>query len=55
MGINWNRIIREQMRGVDPLTAFEKESKRVRERTRKEQEELLRKNAAMRRKGDIRE
>lgn len=31
MGVNWKRIIKDQARGVDPVTAFNREQKRMRE------------------------
>lgn len=41
MGVNWNNIIRDQMRGVDPVTAFNNEERRVREKNRREYEEQV--------------
>ena len=38
MGINWNNVIRDQARGMDPASAYYKEDRRQREETRRENE-----------------
>lgn len=39
MGINWNNVIKNQMHGMDPASAFYKEERRMREENRKHWEE----------------
>lgn len=39
MGINWKNVMKNQMRGMDPYTAYRKEDQRMREERRKQIEE----------------
>lgn len=45
MGVNWNRIINAQAKGVDPVTAFNQEQKRMREENHKRFEQAKRRPA----------
>ena len=36
MGVNWNNVIRNQMHGMDAVSAFYKEEKRVRDKNAEE-------------------
>ena len=38
MGINWNNVIRDQARGLDPVRAYYKEKQRSRDAARREDE-----------------
>lgn len=45
MSVNWNRIIQDQMRGVDPVTAFYKEEERCRKERRERMEQMRNNNS----------
>ena len=49
MGTNWNNVLKDQMRGMDPVSAFYKEQKRLRDKRAKEYRELVDKKNEKRR------
>ena len=44
MGINWKNVMKNQMRGMDPATAFYKEEKRMMEERAREYQDLVEKS-----------
>lgn len=50
MGINWNNVIKNQMRGMDPFSAYAKEEKRMRQERVKEYQEMIERNKACQQK-----
>ena len=52
MGINWNNVIKNQMRGMDPFSAYAKEEKRMRQERIKEYQEMIEQNKARQQKQD---
>lgn len=41
MGFNWSNVIKNQARGMDPVTAFYKEEKRMREENASKYKKLM--------------
>lgn len=52
MGINWKRVIKDQSRGVDPVTAFNREQAHMREESRKRFEEEQERRSQLRKRED---
>lgn len=50
MGINWNNVIKNQMRGMDPFSAYAKEEKCMRQERVKEYQEMIERNKARQQK-----
>ena len=44
MGINWNNVIQNQARGMDPFSAYQKEEERLRRQNAEEYRRIAEKN-----------
>ena len=41
MSVNWNNIIKDQSRGIDPMTAWNREQERLRKQREEEHQKRL--------------